>query len=141
MLIALSTKSKLYFVDGSLPRPQATSPELKKLTRCNDMVMSQILNVLTKNIADSVIYAKTARQMWVELEERFGQVNGAKLYHVKKQLCTISQGTDDITSYFTKVKSLWDELDDLDEIPLCTCSSTDKLHKREQNQKLLQFLM
>jgi len=39
------------------------------------------------------------------------------------------------------VKSLWDELDDLNEIPLCTCSSADKLHKREQDQKLLQFLM
>jgi len=89
-MIALSTKSKLYFVDDGLPRPQAASPELKKWTRCNDMVMSWILNVLTKNIADSVIYAKTARQMWVELEERFGQVNGAKLYHVKKELCTIS---------------------------------------------------
>ena len=96
---------------------------------------------MTENIADSVIYAKTARHIWIELEERFGQVNGAKLYQVKKELCNVNQGTDDITSYFTKLKSLWDELDDLDEIPLCTCSSADKLHKREQNQKLLQFLM
>jgi len=63
MLIALSTKSKLYFVDGSLPRSQATSREWKKWTKCNDMVLSWILNVLTTNIADIVIYAKTARQM------------------------------------------------------------------------------
>jgi len=104
MAIALSNKSKLYFVDGSLTKPQ-------------------FLNVLAKNIVDSITFAKTARQMWTELEERFGQVNGAKLYHAKKELCTVSQGTDDIASYFTKVKSLWDELDDLDEIPSCTCSS------------------
>ena len=141
MTIALSTKSKLYFVDGSLARPAVGSPDLKKWTKCNDMVMSWILNVLSKNIADSIIYAKTARQMWVELEERFGQINGAKLYQVKKEICTISQGAEDITSYFTKVKSLWDQLDDLDEIPICTCSSADKMLKREQNQKLLQFLM
>ena len=63
MTIALSTKSKLYFV-----------PDFKKWVNCNDMVMSWILNVLVKSIADSVIYTKTARQMWVELEERFGQI-------------------------------------------------------------------
>lgn len=104
--------------------------------------MSWILNVLSKNIADSVIYAKSARQMWLELEERFGQlVNGAKLYHVKKEMSHVSQGTSDIASYFTKVKNLWDELDNLDEIPLCTCSIVEKTLKREQDQKLLQFLM
>jgi len=86
MTIALSTKGKLYFVDGSLPRPASTSPDHKKWSKCNDMVMSWILNVLRKSIADSIIYAKTARQMWVELEERFGQINGAKLYQIKKDI-------------------------------------------------------
>ena len=75
MTIALSTKGKLCFVDGSLTRPALTSPDLKKWTRCNDMVMSWILNVLGKNIADSIIYAKTARQMWVELEERLSLIH------------------------------------------------------------------
>jgi len=105
------------------------------------MVMSWILNVLTKNNANSIIYAKTARQMWIELEEQFVQINGAKLYHVRKELCSTSQGADDIASYFTKVKSLWDELDDLDEIPSCTYSYAEQMHKRDQKQKLLQFLM
>jgi len=89
--------------------------------------------VLVKSIADSVIYTKTARQMWVELEERFGQINGAKLYQVKKEMCNVSQGTNDIATYFTKVKGLWDELDDLDEIPVYTCNSVEKMLKREQN--------
>ena len=136
MTIALSTKSKLYFVDGSLQRPDPNSPNFKKWIKCNDMVMSWILNVLTKTIADSIIYAKSARQMWVELEERFGQVNGAKLYQVQKEMSNVSQGRNDIATYFTKVKSLWDELDYLDEIPLCTCNSAAKLFKREQNKKL-----
>jgi len=44
-----------------------------------------------------------------------------------------SQGANDISIYFTKVKSLWDELDDLDEVPPCSCASTKKMLKREQN--------
>jgi len=110
MTIALSTKSKLYFVHGSLQKPDSNSVNLKKWIKCNDMVMSWILNVLTKTIADSIICAKTARQMWIELEERFDQINGAKLYQVQKEMCNVSQGTNDIATYFTKVKSLWDEL-------------------------------
>ena len=140
MLIALSTKSKLSFVDGSFPKPQSASPNLKKWMKCNDIVVSWILNVLTKPIADNIIYAKTARQMWVDLEERFAQVNGAKLYQVKKEMCNISQGANDIATYYTKMKGLWDELDDLDAIPLYTCASAEKMHEREQNQKLLQLL-
>jgi len=105
MTIALSTESKLYFADGSLAKPQPGSLNFKKWMKCNDMVMSWILNVLTKTIADSIIYAKSARQMWVELEKRYGQINGAKLYQVKKEMCNVSQGANDIATYFTKVKS------------------------------------
>ena len=90
MMIALSTKGKLYFVDGSLARAALASPDFKKWTKCNDMVMSWILNVLSKNNADSIIYAKTARQIWVELKERFGQINGSKLYQVEKDICTMT---------------------------------------------------
>ena len=90
MTIALSTKSKLYFVDGSLLKPESSTLDFRKWTKCNDMVMSWMLNVLTKTIADSIIYARTARQMWVELEERFGQINGAKLYQVQKEMCIVS---------------------------------------------------
>jgi len=95
------------------------------------MVMSWILNALTKPIVDTIIYAKTARQMWAELKERFTQLNGANLYQVKKEMCNISQGPHDIGTYYTKVKRLWDELDDLDEIPICTCNSAQKRAESE----------
>ena len=135
MTIALSTKSKLYFVDGCLAKPPSNSPDLKKLLKCNDMVMSWILNVLSRSIEDNIVYAKTTRQMWVELEERFGQVNGTKLYQLQKEMCNFSQGASDISTYYTKVKSLWHELDDIDDFPACTCSAKKTL-KREQTKKL-----
>ena len=72
-------------------------------------------------------------QIVLELEERFGQINDVKLYQVQKEVCNISQGTSDIASYFTKVKCLWDKLDDLDEVPECTHASVVKMLKREQN--------
>ncbi|XP_075104928.1 uncharacterized protein LOC142179019 [Nicotiana tabacum] len=50
------------------------------------MVISWILNALSKDIADSVIYSKTAKELWDSLEQRFGRSNGAKLYHLQKKL-------------------------------------------------------
>ena len=130
VLIALSTKGKLCFIDGSLTKPVAN--DLKKWIKCNDMVMAWILNILTKDIGDSIIYAKSARDMWIQLEERYGQVSGAKFYQVQKEICNVSQGSNDIATYFTKIKTLWDEISDLDDIPVCSCASADKIFQREE---------
>lgn len=47
------------------------------------MVISWILNALSKDIGDSVIYSKTANELWDSLEQRFGRSKGAKLYHLR----------------------------------------------------------
>ena len=53
----------------------------------------------------------------------------------------MSQGANDIAAYFTKVKGLWEELDDLDQIHAFAYNLARKMLKREQNKKLLLFLM
>lgn len=42
------------------------------------MVITWILNALTKEISDSVVYFDFAREVWLELKERFGQLNGSQ---------------------------------------------------------------
>jgi len=46
-----------------------------------------------------------------------------------------------MASYFTQIKTLWDEMSDLDDIPVCSCASAGKLLKREEKWKLVQFLV
>jgi len=99
------------------------------------------LNVVTKDIGDSIIYAKSTRDMWIQLEEKYGQANGAKFYQLRKEICNINQGTSDIATYFTKIKTLWDEMSDLNDIPICSCAFANKLLKKKEKQKLVQFLM
>nr|XP_009804540.1 PREDICTED: uncharacterized protein LOC104249755 [Nicotiana sylvestris] len=91
----------------------ASSTDFKQWSRCNDMVISWILNSLSKDIAKSVLYSKTANDIWKELEVRFGQCNGAQLYQLQKELSDVVQGTSDIAGYYTKGKRTWDELDTL----------------------------
>lgn len=54
MMLGLSSKNKLGFVDGSLPKPAATDSTYKAWCKCNDLVLSWLLFSLVKNIAKSV---------------------------------------------------------------------------------------
>ncbi|XP_019223774.1 PREDICTED: uncharacterized protein LOC109205516 [Nicotiana attenuata] len=145
ILLSLPTKRKLGFINGACKSPGLNSPELEQWNCVNDMVISWILNALSKDIADSVIYSKTAKELWDSLEQRFGKSNGAKLYHLQKELSGLVQGNSDIAGYFTKLKRLWDELDALNVIIccscVCTCEGKEKLTKSLEDQRLIQFLM
>ncbi|XP_021857699.1 uncharacterized protein [Spinacia oleracea] len=71
MVIALSARNKPCFVDGSLNQPAANSANHRIWNRCNDLVISWMLSSLEPSIARSVLYLKTAREIWLDLEERF----------------------------------------------------------------------
>ncbi|VFQ64705.1 unnamed protein product [Cuscuta campestris] len=140
MMIALSAKNKLDFVKGRIAKP---NDPLKAgiWQRCNDMITSWILNTLSKEIGDSVLYANTVADLWNELNDRFGQTNGARLYQLQKEICSINQGNSDIAGYYTRIKRAWDELAMVSRLPNCTCGAVQELLKYEQDQRLVQFLM
>ncbi|KAF3653571.1 putative premnaspirodiene oxygenase-like [Capsicum annuum] len=145
VLIALSAKNKLGFITGSHPCPASNATDFQAWNRCNDMVTSWILNSLSKDIADSVIYSKTVQELWNNLEHKFGQSNGAELYHLQTELNSLNQGTSIIARYFTKLKKLWDELDSLNSNNQCSyacmCEGKLKLKKSLEDESLIQFLM
>ena len=105
--IALSSKNKFGFVDGSLPKPDGSDPVLlASWERNNQIVMSWLLNSISKEIVASVIFANSAAEIWQDLQVRFRQQNGPRLYQLKKDLMNLSQGTMSVTTYFTKLKSI-----------------------------------
>lgn len=110
ILIALSAKKKLGFINGVCKAPDLNAANYEQWSCCNDMVISWLLNALTKDIGDNAIYSKTAKELWDSLEQRFGRSNGVKLYHLQKEISVLVQGNSDIFGYFTKLKHLWDEL-------------------------------
>ncbi|XP_070049731.1 uncharacterized protein [Nicotiana tomentosiformis] len=116
-----------------------------KWERCDDMVTSWILNSLSKDLADSLQYVNDAKELWQELEDRYDQTNGAKLYQLQKEINDQSQGTLDITRYYTKIKKLWEELNTLSIHAQCSCQcvcgAKANMRKAEQDMRLIQFLI
>ncbi|KAL0347665.1 UNVERIFIED_CONTAM: hypothetical protein Scaly_1782500 [Sesamum calycinum] len=73
--IALGAKLKLGFITGECKKPAVDSEHYKQWVRIDFTVTSWLLNSITKNITDAFLYAKSARELWVELEERFEKNN------------------------------------------------------------------
>ncbi|PWA57357.1 hypothetical protein CTI12_AA409170 [Artemisia annua] len=103
--IALGAKLKLGFIDGSSPKPALIDPNYQRWVRCDYMVTCWILNSMVSELSESFLYAQSARDLWKELEERYGQSNGPLIYHVERELSKVSQGNSTVAAYFNKLKS------------------------------------
>lgn len=86
VLIVVSAKNKLGFINRNCPAPTTTSKDFQPWSRCIDMVISWLLNYLSKDIENSVIYSKSARNLWISLKHKFGQSNGAKFVPPTKEI-------------------------------------------------------
>ncbi|XP_021726595.1 uncharacterized protein LOC110693728 [Chenopodium quinoa] len=86
MIIGLSTKNNMSFVDGTIPKPQPIDATYKAWIRCNDLVVGWILGVLGPITKKSVFFYKTSRDMWQDLEERYGHVSSAQLYALQEEI-------------------------------------------------------
>lgn len=146
MTIALSAKLKLGFVDGTYKPPAANSPLLVHWTRCNHMVISWLLNSVSPDIRNSVVYMSSGCVIWKDLETRYAQSNLPRLFSLRKDLSQLHQGTMTIASYYTKFKTLSDELENLVGKPRCTCNActcdvNTKSDTYDQTIQITQFLM
>ena len=139
--IALSAKNKTGFVDGSIPKPLGTDAKFADWKRCNDMVLSWILNSIDPSISDSVIYTEHASAVWTDLKERFSQSNAPRIFQLQREIVSLQQNTLSVTLYYSKLKGLWDELNSYSEPITCSCGASCKIAEKDQANKVMQFLM
>ncbi|XP_021624990.1 uncharacterized protein LOC110624181 [Manihot esculenta] len=105
------------------------------------MVTSWILNSISKELVDGFIYTTSARDLWLEICERFGECNGPMIYELHRKISLMSQENAPVAVYFTKLKRLWDELGCMETLPTCTCGASRAIAKITNRNRLMQFLM
>ncbi|XP_062119237.1 uncharacterized protein LOC133832985 [Humulus lupulus] len=104
------------------------------------MVMFWLIHSVFTNIAESIMFLDRAIDMWNDLVERFNQGNGPRIFQLKTHLLSLKQGDQYVSSYFTKLKSLWDELKEFQPSATCTCGAMKKLVEFYNQEQVLQFL-
>ncbi|KAL0009540.1 hypothetical protein SO802_011042 [Lithocarpus litseifolius] len=149
MRMALIAKNKLGFIDGTLTLSSPmvkTSSAIQAWVHCDKMVASWILNSVCQEIATSIVDKDTALEIWNDLRERFSQANGPRVFQLKKDIAGTTQGQSSITSYFTQLNVLWDQLQKFRPFPMCscgfcTCNLGQKLNDLQHQDLVMQFLM
>ncbi|XP_073138143.1 uncharacterized protein [Henckelia pumila] len=139
--MTLTAKNKFVFVDGSLLRPNSDDLLFGAWIRCNSMVISWILNDVSRDIADSLLFITTASEIWTDLRNRFHESNAPRIFQIKKLLNGLQQGSMDANSYYTKLRILWDELKDFQPVSVCNCGSIKEWMTYQDQECVMLFLM
>ncbi|KAK2967943.1 hypothetical protein RJ640_029935 [Escallonia rubra] len=141
MIHALTAKNKIGFINGSIEQPSEKDQptEYALWNQCNSMILSWLTHSVEPDLAKGVIHAKTAYQVWEDFKDQFSQKNAPAIYQIQKSLASFSQGTMTVSTYFTKLKGLWDELDTYRALP--TCNQMKAHDEQREEDRLMQFLM
>lgn len=142
MMLALSIRNKLGFIDGTLPKP--TGDLLQSWTRNNNIVIAWILNSVSKGISSSIFFTDSTYAIWEDLKERFQRKNGPRIFQLKHDLATLSQDQQTVTMYLSKLKGIWDEYVTYKpgcSCGGCTCGGQKKIEEFFQYEYLMSFLM
>ncbi|XP_019235365.1 PREDICTED: uncharacterized protein LOC109215706 [Nicotiana attenuata] len=71
ILVALSIRNKLDFINGTSTKPPPGSPLARQWQRCSDLVVSWLVNAMSKEISRSAEYSEYDKDIWCKLEERY----------------------------------------------------------------------
>nr|KYP50494.1 hypothetical protein KK1_027746 [Cajanus cajan] len=138
MQVALSVKNKIPLIDGTLPKPAATDAAWN---RANNVVISWLYNSVSKEIITSILFVTTAQEIWEDLKIRFSRKNGPRIFQLRRQLMSLQQGPDDVGTYYTKLKSIWEELFGYTPTFPCTCGGLQQLQTHTEFEYVMSFLM
>ena len=143
MKMSLDAKNKIGFVDGSLPRLAENDPMVNIGSRCNSMVKSWLLNTVNREIYDNILYYENAVEMWNDLHTRFRVSNLPRKYQLEQSIATLKQGSMDLYAYYTKKKTLWEQLSNtkITAARRCNCDHVKELLEEAETSRIIQFLM
>ncbi|XP_071705240.1 uncharacterized protein [Rutidosis leptorrhynchoides] len=141
--LALQTKNKVGFIDGSCPRFQFEDDDdvlLNQWDRCNSVVLSWILVSLSEEVYNGQIFSKTAETVWQELKETYDKVDASVTFNLYQQINSCSQNGQSLSDYYHKLNAMCRQFDEMIKID-DTVKASKSFQDHNQILKLMQFLM
>ena len=86
MKIALRGKQKLGFIDGTCRKEIQETHLQEHWERCNAVVLSWILNSISKDLGNGMVYFHNAYLLWEDLKERFDKVSGTRIFSLHREI-------------------------------------------------------
>ncbi|XP_071704377.1 uncharacterized protein [Rutidosis leptorrhynchoides] len=141
MTLALHTKNKFGFVDGSCKKSKTDNVLMLQWDRCNSVVLSWILNSISDELYCGQVFAQSAQTVWEELKETYDKIDGSVTFNLHQKLNSLTQGNSTVSNYYHKLNALWKQFDALVKLPTCVCEANKEFKTHNDLIKLMQFLM
>lgn len=122
MHIALISKNKEKFIDGSLTKPPIGYPLYAPWILCNTMFLAWLHRSITEAIAKSILWIDSVVGVWKNLQTRFSHNDLFRISYIQEDLYKLRQGNLDVSNYFTQLKFMWDELENYRPALTCSCA-------------------
>lgn len=141
MLLALATKNKIGFIDGTFERNETDLVLASQWDRCNSVVLSWILGSVSDELYSGQIFSVTASVVWNELKETYDKVDGSIVFNLHHKINSLKQSGSTLSEYYHKLNTLWKQYDAMIKLPACSCNAAANFQEHNRVLKLMQFLM
>lgn len=84
--------------------------------------------------------------IWSDLKDQFKQSNETHIYQLTNDAALTHQGSESVSNIYTKLKTLWREINAYGETPHCDCGKcvsniNGRINDHEDRLKIRKFLM
>ncbi|XP_071740734.1 uncharacterized protein [Rutidosis leptorrhynchoides] len=107
MELALQTKNKTGFINGSLEKSTTDDVLANQWERCNAVVLSWILGAMSEELYFGQVYSKVASVVWNELKETYDKVDGSFMFNLYQRINSLTPNVTSVSDYYHKLNSLW----------------------------------
>ncbi|XP_019238794.1 PREDICTED: uncharacterized protein LOC109218856 [Nicotiana attenuata] len=91
MKIGLIGMSKLAFVDGRCTKDKFDQSLHELWEKCNAIVLSWIMNVVSKKLPSGIVDKSNAHKVWTDLKDKYDKIDGSRIFFLHKEIAFLSQ--------------------------------------------------
>lgn len=111
----LESKNKTGFCHGTVWTPEPSPLLYQPWKVCDARVKSWMMNSVSENFRNYVLFAETAHKAWEDLRAIFVPNVDLRIYQLRQKVATLRQYRgDSLPVYFGKLRRVWEELSEYD---------------------------
>ncbi|KAF3794130.1 hypothetical protein EJ110_NYTH08174 [Nymphaea thermarum] len=110
--MGIAGRGRIAYVNGRKVEPVEDSMAWDTWYLEDNQVKTWIVNSVSPDIQPLILRKKTARDMWIILEQMYGQKKKkVRVYQLMKDVYSLRQGALSVADFYAALKSKWEDLD------------------------------
>ncbi|XP_074282584.1 uncharacterized protein LOC141607124 [Silene latifolia] len=145
--LALIAKGKEGYIDGITVKPAESAANFSTWRATNALVTGWIFNSIEANTRRTISTRPEAKQIWLDIKNRFCQGNDSRVFQLEAELIACRQGsTETLMSYYGRMIKIWDDILMFDPLLTCDCNPyhcywVTKMDAQREKKRARDFLM